>query len=135
MKKILVFFAAVGFLSVHCANATNVLLENQKYKKELDLVTAKQKLENSRQILYYKGKPDYAGSVRMPSKTSSNGHYMKKGVRFKIDENSVEDEKNKEETANQQQTVKTDDKTPASEPQKNSETKPAKTPHHNEDAE
>ena len=136
MKKILVVFAAAGFLSVNFANASNILLENQKYKKELDLITAKQKQENAKQILYYKGKPDYAGLPTVSSKSSNNGKgYEKKGVRFKVDKNSVEAEKNKEETVKEQNTVKTEAETPSAEPQKTTETKPAQAEHHNEDAE
>ena len=86
MYKILsVLFAFMVF--VPCANAFNVLQENQKYKQELGKMGVEQQAVNKKEIQYYKGKPDYLDATGKSDKTSESAPKKteKKGVRFKLD--------------------------------------------------
>lgn len=80
------------FYCVNQAGAINVLQENVTLRRQLNSLSAGQKKENRKNILYYKGRSAYTGIDRTtpssysPKNSSDRKNiYEKKGIKFKID--------------------------------------------------
>lgn len=95
MKKLVIILLATVIFAP-CANAINVLMENQKFKQELDTTTSRQYVENKNHIKYYRGMPSYIGG-RSTSLADKKVTFKKKGVKFKLSEKEKAELKAKQE--------------------------------------
>ncbi len=130
MKKTAVITLMLVFVAgcAPCAFCMNVLMENQKLKNELQNTAANQSLENSKWIMYYKGKPNYAGAsygvspsaVNYANTSSSSSStkkdiYTKKGVKFKLKNEDkikiLKEQKRKDEEKSEGKKIEEKDKT------------------------
>lgn len=90
MKKV-VLSVITAVLIVPQAFAFNALKEHSLYRSELNSLAGKQHAENQKNMLYYKGPANYT-VTQMRYSSSSTGSsakkdiYVKKGVKFKVDE-------------------------------------------------
>lgn len=107
MKRFLMFSISLICLALP-VEAYNALHEHSVHKSELHKMGTKQQIDNRQYIQYYKGKSDYRGTsswAYSPSSSSNKNIYVKKGVKYKIDE-AKQAEKLKELQEDKQEEIK-----------------------------
>ena len=126
------------------ASAINVLQENATLRGQLSQLSSKQKTENRKNILYYRGLSSYSGIDRASSSyynsdLPQSDIYVKKGVKFKVDVQKQEQKLKEiqEQEKTEIKTVATVEEKPKEENSKIEEntTQPSQKSSHNTDAE
>jgi len=106
MKKFILSVITLA-LFAPSSSAFNALNEHNKYRSELNSLADKQYSENQKYLLYYKGPANYTGASTRTSVSSGSKKdiYVKKGVKFKVDE-AKQEQRLKEVKAAEEKDVK-----------------------------